>query len=141
MDIEHYRRRLLEEQARLVELTGRTKAREATPDPIHDRTDTNVLDELKDELFKEAESHWTTLRRVRAAVQRIEDGTYGRCLADDEPIEPSRLEAGSLGRALPAARAGAGAVRRYEDSWPLRPGTQPVLCDERAAQVAVISRS
>jgi DnaK suppressor protein len=95
MDIEHYRRRLLEEQERLVPLTDRTKqeAREATPDPIHDRTDDSVLDELKDELFRESETHWTTLRRVRAALQRIQDGTYGRCLADGGPIEPARLEA------------------------------------------------
>jgi DnaK suppressor protein len=95
MDIEHYRRRLREEHQRLVALTDRTQeeAREATPDPIHDRRDGYVLDELKDELFKEAEGHWTTLQRVRAALQRIADGTYGRCLADGEPIEPARLEA------------------------------------------------
>jgi RNA polymerase-binding transcription factor len=95
MDIEHYRRRLLEEHERLVALTDRTKdeAREATPDPIHDRTDGPVLGELKDELFRESEAHWTTLRRVREALQRIADGTYGRCLADEQPIDPARLEA------------------------------------------------
>lgn len=95
MDIEHYKRRLLEEHQRLVELTDRTKedAREAPPDPIHDRTDGYVLGELKDELFKEADTHRTMLRRVRAALQRIADGTYGRCLVDGERIEPARLEA------------------------------------------------
>lgn len=32
------------------------------------------------------------LRRIAAALQRIEDGEYGCCLACDEPIAPGRLE-------------------------------------------------
>jgi RNA polymerase-binding transcription factor DksA len=30
---------------------------------------------------------------VRAALRRIEDGTYGRCVVDGEPIGEKRLEA------------------------------------------------
>ena len=95
MDIEHYKRRLLEEEQRLLALVERTKeeARGATPDSVHDRTDESVLDEVKEELFEEAETYWETLKQVRAARQRIEDGTFGRCLVDGEPIDEKRLEA------------------------------------------------
>jgi DnaK suppressor protein len=33
-----------------------------------------------------------TLRRISAALQRIDDGEYGSCLECDEPINPKRLE-------------------------------------------------
>jgi DnaK suppressor protein len=95
LDIQHYKRRLLEEEQRLLALFERAKeeAREAVPDPIHDRTDESVLDEMKEERLEEAEAYGETLKQVRAALQRIEDGTYGRCLVDGEPIDEKRLEA------------------------------------------------
>jgi len=37
------------------------------------------------------ESH--LLRNVRAALQRLDDGSYGTCLHCDEDISPKRLEA------------------------------------------------
>ena len=33
------------------------------------------------------------LRQVRGALQRIEQGTFGRCTVDGGPIEEKRLEA------------------------------------------------
>ena len=33
------------------------------------------------------------LKRIDAALERIEDGTYGTCLKCDEPISDARLEA------------------------------------------------
>jgi DnaK suppressor protein len=33
-----------------------------------------------------------TLRRISAALQRIDNGDYGRCLECDEPINQKRLE-------------------------------------------------
>jgi DnaK suppressor protein len=35
----------------------------------------------------------STLQQVREAIQRIEDGTYGRCGVDGGPIEEKRLDA------------------------------------------------
>ena len=32
-------------------------------------------------------------RRVRAALQRMDDGAYGSCLACEDPISPKRLQA------------------------------------------------
>ncbi len=39
-----------------------------------------------------AERHRSGLRRISAALQRIEDGVYGACLECDQPIDPRRLE-------------------------------------------------
>ncbi len=33
------------------------------------------------------------LEEVQAALTRVDEGTYGRCEADGEPIPPARLEA------------------------------------------------
>ena len=33
------------------------------------------------------------LEQVNAALARMDEGTYGRCEVDDEPIAPARLEA------------------------------------------------
>jgi DnaK suppressor protein len=35
----------------------------------------------------------TLLEQVKAALQRLDDGTYGYCLRCGKPIEPRRLEA------------------------------------------------
>jgi DnaK suppressor protein len=35
----------------------------------------------------------TLLRQVRAALQRIHDGSFGTCIECDEPISPKRLAA------------------------------------------------
>jgi RNA polymerase-binding transcription factor DksA len=53
----------------------------------------HYIDELNEERFEEAETYSALLTQVRAALQRIEDGTFGRCLADGEPIDEKRLEA------------------------------------------------
>jgi DnaK suppressor protein len=43
--------------------------------------------------FGVAELDTTVLTQIRDALRRIEDGTFGRCVVDGEPIEPKRLEA------------------------------------------------
>jgi len=95
LDIEYYKRRLLDEQDRLLELLRRAQdeAREVEPAPTRFPGEEGVVEELKDERLQEAEIYWKTLEEVRAALQRIADGTYGRCLADGEPIDEKRLEA------------------------------------------------
>jgi RNA polymerase-binding transcription factor DksA len=83
---------------RLAHLEGRLDTVE------HDRRrDTNTLapdweeqatvrqnDEVFDEL---AEAARLQARAIRAALQRIEDGSYGQCGTCGEPIDPRRLEA------------------------------------------------
>jgi RNA polymerase-binding transcription factor len=95
LDIEYYKRRLREEDARLLAPIERAQeeAREAGSDSVGDSGDESVADEMKEERFKEAETFSEQLRQVRTALQRIEDGTYGRCLADGKPIDEKRLRA------------------------------------------------
>ena len=47
-------------------------------------------DEVLDEL---AEAERRQARAIRAALQRIEDGSYGQCATCGAPIDPSRLAA------------------------------------------------
>ena len=91
---DHFRRRLLELERQLVERLGAEvetarDARDDQPDP----GDLGHADELNEEYFALAETDSAILAAVRAALRRIEDGTYGRCVADGEPIDEKRLEA------------------------------------------------
>jgi len=47
----------------------------------------------KEEGFTVADTEWIKLDQVRDALQRIKDGTFGRCAADGGPIEEERLKA------------------------------------------------
>ena len=94
MNTDHFRRRLLELERQLVERLGAEveTARDARDDQP-DLSDLAHVDELKEEYFALAESDSAILAAVRAALTRIEDGTYGLCVVDGEPIDEKRLEA------------------------------------------------
>jgi len=93
VNTEHFRRRLLELERELVERlrTEVETARDARDDQP-DVSDLAHVDELKDEYFALAETDSAILAAVRAALRRIEDGTYGRCVVDGKPISEGRLE-------------------------------------------------
>jgi DnaK suppressor protein len=95
MNIEHYRRRLLDIERALARRIDRSAAgaRESFDESVRDAGDESVSDELKDEQLTEADLDSTTLTEVRDALRRIDEGTYGRCAVDGEPIEEKRLEA------------------------------------------------
>ena len=71
----------------------REQAREQVLDSPRDAADYSVADEAESVDFAVAELDTTALEQIRDALQRIEDGTFGRCVVDGEPIEPKRLEA------------------------------------------------
>jgi len=91
--IDDDRRRLLELEQELVERLGEEveTARRARDDQP-DASDLARVDELKDEYFARAETDSAILAQVRAALRRIDNGTYGRCVVDGEPIDAKRLE-------------------------------------------------
>jgi DnaK suppressor protein len=95
MDIQKYRRRLLELEATLSDRTTREvhSGREQLIDTAADAGDVSVADESESEDFTEAEMGSTVLQQVQDALRRIEDGTYGQCLIDGGPIETKRLDA------------------------------------------------
>ena len=95
MNSEHYRQRLQDVEQRLVARIAREKqhGREQFIDVAADISDLSVAEEVAAEEFSAAESNTRTLGQVREALQRIDSGTFGRCVIDGGPIEVARLEA------------------------------------------------
>jgi DnaK suppressor protein len=95
MDVHRYQRQLRELEKTLSNRIDRERAfaREQTPDSATDSGETSVADENASEDFSEVELDATRLQEVRAALHRIDDGTYGRCLVDGGAIEAKRLDA------------------------------------------------
>ena len=95
MEIQGYKRRLLELEAELSNRVARdaTLAREQFIDTAADAGDASVVDESESEDFTEAELDATVLQQVKDALRRIEAGTFGHCLVDGGLIESKRLDA------------------------------------------------
>jgi len=66
-------------------------ALEQNDDPVRDVGDEGVDNEGKEQQFRQADADSTTLGQVREALRRIENGTFGKCLADGKVIEEKRL--------------------------------------------------
>ena len=95
MNTERYRQRLLDMEQELIARINRSRAeaREQIDDSAGDVGDDGVSDELREEEFTEADLDSTTLTQVRDALKRIDEGTFGRCVVDGEPIDEKRLDA------------------------------------------------
>ncbi len=93
MNIDHYRRLLLALEQRLVQRVSAevATARDARDDQP-DVSDLAHVDELKEQYLDLAETNSAILAQVRAALARIDDGTYGRCTVDGAPIDEKRLD-------------------------------------------------
>ena len=94
IDVERLRQRLLQleqETARKIDRDIES-AREAADDQP-DAVDQAVVDELRDEHLVLAQTDAEVRAQIQAALERIANGTYGRCVVDGEAIEPARLEA------------------------------------------------
>jgi DnaK suppressor protein len=57
-----------------------------------DSGDQSVFSEHKESIFAESHRHTRLLNKVRQALKRMDDGTYGRCIEDGEKIEAVRLD-------------------------------------------------
>jgi DnaK suppressor protein len=95
IDAGKYRERLLARERELVEETAHfdAEAREAGTAEVQDAIDAATSDENKAANFQMGDLAARTLQQVRAALQRIEDGTFGYCIDCGKPIEPARLDA------------------------------------------------
>jgi DnaK suppressor protein len=93
MNMDNYKRRLLELERELVERHSEEieTARDAHDDQ-RSLSDLAQVDELKEEYFALAETDAEILAEVRAALRRIAEGTYGRCAVDGQPIDAKRLQ-------------------------------------------------
>jgi RNA polymerase-binding transcription factor len=95
MNVNAYQRTLLDLRSRLAARVNRDVARGQGQnlDGPGDSGDAAGVDASESVDFSEAELESVTLEQVNAALRRIEDGTFGRCLADGGPIENARLDA------------------------------------------------
>lgn len=86
---------LLEKEKDLIASIQRytNEGREARVAEVEDPIDEVTSDEAKAGAFAVSTIEANTLQQVRAALQRIEDGSYGVCIDCGRPIEPARLEA------------------------------------------------
>jgi DnaK suppressor protein len=93
VNIDDYRRRLVALERELVErLAGEVETARGARDDQPDTGDLAHIDQLKEEYFALADTDSAILAQVRAALRRIDDGTFGRCVVDGEPIDAKRLE-------------------------------------------------
>src|SRR4029450_6377665 len=93
MNTDQYKQRLLameEELSSRMKRAGAT-AREPADDSTSDAGDESVNNERKEEQLWKVDTDLTMLSQVQDALERIENGTFGNCLADGEPIEEKRL--------------------------------------------------
>jgi DnaK suppressor protein len=95
MNLHHFERRLAEKrrecQAALAALKG--EARGLGDAEVRDPTDDATIAQGVSEAFEESGIVSQTLEKVEAALHRIEDGSYGKCVACGRPIGSARLEA------------------------------------------------
>ena len=95
MNLDHYTQLLTAKEHELTARRGRSgiEEQEAGDGAAGDMGDDSVKDEQKSLAFAADEADAGVLDEVRLALGRIADGSYGRCLADDQPIDETRLEA------------------------------------------------
>ena len=95
IDTEKYRKKLIAERDSLNEKIG-TVVEGATPDSDDlqiTSADAPAISEGTDIQATIADMKSDRLEKVNAALQRIDEGTYGKCSVDGKEIEPQRLEA------------------------------------------------
>lgn len=99
IDLEHYRRRLIEERERLDRQLGEIDRERQAEGPIDTLSGDAGQDTARVGAEMSMESDLkASLTEVDAALRRIEDGTYGYDEDTGEPIDPDRLDA------IPTAR-------------------------------------
>ena len=90
-----YREKLLAKERELLSDLERTgiRCREQPERGGLDAADESIFLQTTEIVFAQAQRHTELLSQVREALDRISEGTYGRCLTDGEMIPKARLEA------------------------------------------------
>ena len=97
LDTERYRKKLIEERDRLSKEIM-TVDRANIAEPISDQlditsSDAPVVDEVTDIQAALVNMKSDRLEKINAALQSIDEGTYGKCSVCGKEIEPQRLDA------------------------------------------------
>jgi DnaK suppressor protein len=95
MNIEHFKRRLLDKERELQTNIARLEeeARDSGDAEVRDSIDDATSSQGTSESLQEETLERRTLIQVQDALKRIEAGTYGKCTACGRQIEAARLEA------------------------------------------------
>jgi DnaK suppressor protein len=95
VNTQKYKERLLALEKELTEDAARfdAEARDSRAAEVEDPIDLVTSTENKAANFQLGNVAARTLQQVRAALQRIEDGTYGFCIDCGRPIDAARLDA------------------------------------------------
>lgn len=95
LDLEKYGKRLVEEQTKLNEEIGR--AGELSEPDLNDRqitaADAPLISEGIDVQSRVLDIKSNRMQQINAALQSIDDGTYGTCIQCGKEIDPRRLDA------------------------------------------------
>lgn len=93
--LEMYRKRLLERQQQLIGIVSRTEqdGREADEEPAQDLADKASNSYTKEFLFKKSNDDRFILHLIDEALQRMQDGEYGICVACGGEMQQKRLDA------------------------------------------------
>ena len=92
---EHFRDKLLAQKAQLERtmLTTVKEGRETSTDDLQDAADHAVQSYQKELIFLQGTTGHSQLTQVRAALDRLDEGSFGECLHCGERIGEKRLEA------------------------------------------------
>ena len=95
LDVEKYRKNLIGERDRLNQEIGTVaELSEPVPDDLQlTAANAPVMGEVKDVQAAVADMQSDRLEQINAALQSINEGTYGMCQRCGKPIDPRRLEA------------------------------------------------
>lgn len=95
MNIEHFKQRLRDKERELVAEITRLEgeARASGEAEVRDPMDEATSSQSASETLEEQSLASQTLIQVQDALRRIEDGTYGKCIACGRQLGAARLEA------------------------------------------------
>jgi len=97
--LEYFRKLLLEQRRRATEeLRADTSTALEGGDGVEDLGDMSELDVNRSTALDLADRQTHLIDEIDAALQRIDDGTYGECMRCGKPIDEERL------KAVPTAR-------------------------------------
>src|ERR1019366_2398524 len=93
--VELYKKRLLERRLQLLDTVPRTEqdGREADEEAAQDIADKATNSYTKEFLFKKSNDDRFILQLVDEALDRLESGDYGTCVACGGDMQQKRLEA------------------------------------------------
>jgi DnaK suppressor protein len=95
MDLKHFQRKLLEKKRECEDSLAALRSEESVGGDaeVRDSTDEATAAQSTSETFEEGTIVSQTLQAVEDALERIKDGTYGKCTQCGRDIESARLEA------------------------------------------------